>query len=443
VSSTDEISSAVTDWLAEPVSLPTAAGIERVAQRVRGTRQRRGWVRLLPRWPRLLIPAVAIMALGTAALAGSVLLTGASPTPTLTTEVVEPGVERILSDGIRDLSVYGDGGECEFAITPDGAVWLYEERPTTGEPPAPPAYIKLGDPRSYAAGPKCVAAGTSDLKVGQDGSLWARTDADSFGRLEGDTWSDVGRTDFYQPWDIGPDGSIWRGDWPFGIARLDAAGWTEHPIDLDVQRLVDYADEVEYAQHNGSPGWPWVASLRVDANGDAWVALQVADFGNAPMVLAHFDGKMWSLVDPVGSGKYSNVDLLDIGDDGTLWVYLEVGLPDQVRPYLARLANDRWTVFSAEEGVVRLVWRGESRGLLRAGHDGAVWMKPQDSDSCQGVRVFDGDAWRSYLDQLCVKDIEMAPDGSVWALAGGESIEGEEVDHGLYRIDPRLPSATP
>ena len=135
------------------------------------------------------------------------------------------------------------------------------------------------------------------------------------------------------------------------------------------------------------------------------------------MVLAHFDGQAWSVVDPVGSGKYSNVDLLDIGMDGTVWVYLEVGLPDQVQPYLARLANDRWTVFSADEGVVRLVWRGESRGLLRAGHDGAVWVQPQDSVTrrpgrpggayCQGIRVFDGDTWRSYLDGLCVKDIEI------------------------------------
>ena len=136
---------AVTDWLAEPVSLPTAAGIERVAQRVRSTRQQRGWLRLRARWPRLLVPAVAITALGTVALAGSVLLTGASPALELTTEMVEPGVERILGDGIYDLSVYGDGDVCDFAIGPDGAVWLYEERRTTGEPPKPPAYIRLGE----------------------------------------------------------------------------------------------------------------------------------------------------------------------------------------------------------------------------------------------------------------------------------------------------------
>ena len=62
-----------------------------------------------------------------------------------------------------------------------------------------------------------MAAGSSDLKAGPDGALWARTDANSFGRLEGDTWSEVVRTDFYQPWAIGADGSLWTGDWPFGI----------------------------------------------------------------------------------------------------------------------------------------------------------------------------------------------------------------------------------
>ena len=143
----------VKDWLAEPLSLSTAAGIERVTQRVRGTRQQRGWLRLLPRWPRSLVAAITITALGTAALAGSVLLIGATPPLTLTTEVVEPGVERIVSDGIHDLSVYGDGDVCDFAIGPDGAVWLYEERRTASKPPRPPAYIRLGDPQSTPRAP--------------------------------------------------------------------------------------------------------------------------------------------------------------------------------------------------------------------------------------------------------------------------------------------------
>jgi len=85
----------------------------------------------------------------------------------LVTEAVEPGVERIVSDGIRDLSGVGPGRERGplppdgLAVGPDGAVWL-----DTGS-----TLVKLGDPDSFPL----PSMSWPDLKVSPDGTLWART----------------------------------------------------------------------------------------------------------------------------------------------------------------------------------------------------------------------------------------------------------------------------
>ena len=91
-------------------------------------------------------------------------------------------------------------------------------------------------------------------------------------------------------------------------------------------------------------------------------------------VILHYDGTKWAamtspttktLGDVWGSGP-GNV--LAVGADGTMWVYLVTGIGSGMEPerhHLARLADDRWTVFSEEDGVVDLWERGDGHGLLR------------------------------------------------------------------------------
>jgi len=350
----------------------------------------------------------------------------------LITEEVEPGVERIVSDGIRDLSRVGPGRKLGpappdgLAVAPNGAVWL----------DAGSTLIKLGDPDSFPM----PSSHWPDLKVSPDGTLWARTgSATSIGRLEGDGWSEMAGLDTGMEgaprWDFAPDGTVWTGRSQARVARLDASGWQDYPIDLDsfdldLQQLREaYGDDTAGQR-------PYFEDLRVGANGDVWAALSVNDGAFASMILLRYDGEAWSVEDPLGLGGYYTVDLLDVGPDGTMWVYLEAGRDARNEPeghYLARLADDRWTVFSEEDGVEQLVWRAENYGLLRVDHDGAVWVRPQDGGSQgQGVRVFDGKTWRQYLDGHDVIDMEVAPDGRVWVLTS---------DH-LYRITPEAVAAT-
>ena len=131
------------------------------------------------------------------------------------------------------------------------------------------------------------------------------------------------------------------------------------------------------------------------------------------------------MADPVGAGSYFNVELLDIGADGTLWTYLEVevGDPGPREVYLARLGDGRWTVYSEADGVLKADSRGEFQGHLRVGPDGTVWITQYPDGShpglvCRGLRSFDGTTWRRYLDGRCVWDLDVAPDGSVWVIEG-------------------------
>jgi hypothetical protein len=347
----------------------------------------------------------------------------------LVTEEVEPGVERIVSDGIRDLSGIGppvaqshsekDG----LAVAPGGAVWLHPGGDETK------TLIKLGDPGSYPA----LSEVWPELRFSADGVLWGH-DRLAIHRLGGAGWSEVART--HAPWDIDQDGTVWMALDGANVAHLEASGWQEYPIDLDSfddelrQMRKDYGAS-QYAVGRRS----YFEDLRVDTNGDVWAALAFDDEAGNPMVLMRYDGETWSLVDPLGLGGYGSVGLLDVGTDGTMWVYLVTGTGKEMDPerhHLARLADDRWTVFSEEDGVVDLWSRGDSYGLLRVDHEGAVWMQPQGDEVYQGVRVFDGKTWRHYLDDHDVIEMEFAPDGRVWVLTSDD----------LYVITPEA-VATP
>jgi hypothetical protein len=50
------------------------------------------------------------------------------------------------------------------------------------------------------------------------------------------------------------------------------------------------------------------------------------------------------------------------------------------------------------------------------------------------VRSFDGSAWRSYLGNVCVRDLDVAPDGGIWVVG---------TDGAIYRIDPEVAPPSP
>ena len=115
-----------------------------------------------------------------------------------------------------------------------------------------------------------------------------------------------------------------------------------------------------------------------------------------------------------------------VGPDGTLWVYM-LGEGGQDR-YLARWADDTWSIFSKADGVPTLVWPQDWESRFEVDGDGTLWMPYRGelkaaldgtADRCPGVISFDGDTWSQYLEGQCGKnDLAVAPDGSVWVTSG-------------------------
>lgn len=381
----------------------------------------------------------------------------ASPSPTpwvppgWVTEQVEPGVVRILSDGIRDVSPAGESVRRELSIGADGSIWLSVSSAERARTEQTGTLVRLGDPGAYQVDgiPDDWPDGRLELKVAPDGSPWARTDAGLM-RLVGDDWAVIEGSS-RGTYDIATDGTVWQAistwtpilpDRPFDIAqRWTGSGWETPPIDVPATLGVD-PDVITGLQVKG---------LRAAPDGSVWVGLAIPQRDPSPdedgfeHVLLRFDGETWSVIDPMGVGSYFDMSDFAIGADGTAWVYLDTG--PETEPHLGRLSDGAWTVYSAEDGVTPIGIRGEVPGYLEVASDGTAWMHQvmDEQGRCRGVRSFDGTTWRRHLDGACVVDLDTAPDGSVWVTGARDPQRGGTWPYvgDTYRIAPMaaMPSA--
>lgn len=439
------------DRAVEPID--AAAIAQAAAATVPAHRQRR--TRLMSTATRLIV-VTAIVSLGTGVL---LLSTGgpspvpvASPSPTpatpfagWVTEEVEPGVVRVLSDGIRDVSPAGDQDRHELAIGTDGSIWLSVTSKVEARTEQTGTLVRLGDPAAYPVDgiPNSRDYGELDLRVDPDGSPRALTDAGLM-HLDEDGWFIVDGSP-KGPYDIALDGTVWQASkWPYrkegGIVdiarRWTGSGWEAHPIDVDLAAALGVdADVIAGVQVKGYSAAP---------DGSVWVGLAVQYHDPSPNedgfghLLLRFDGETWSVIDPMGIGSYFDMAHFDIGADGTAWVYLDTG--DATDPHLARLSGGEWTVYDRDDGVTPIGIRGEVPGYLEVAPDGTAWMHQlmDGPGRCRGVRSFDGSSWRRYLDGTCVVDLDIAPDGSVWVTGAKDPAWGHPApDTGdTYRIEP-------
>jgi hypothetical protein len=86
-------------------------------------------------------------------------------------------------------------------------------------------------------------------------------------------------------------------------------------------------------------------------------------------------------------------------------------------------------------------------GYVEVDQAGTLWVGGEwrGFGSCGGVRSFDGSRWHRYLDDVCVIDLDIAPDGTVWVVAAKDTPRwgpgpGPETGD-TYRIDPALAEA--
>ena len=325
----------------------------------------------------------------------------------LVTEEVEPGVYRVLSDGVRDLSKRVR----DVTVTPEGDVWVElgtQENWDILRLGEPGVSLELGRKSPWTlftldGAPVVSAGGVSSWRL-FDGEAWAKYEPSSCDKMRSG-WPHGG---------IALDGECWAA----GDGNLYRVGDDGAPLVVDPQEIGLGPDRV-------------IASATVAEDGTLWATVYgPSGRGLGFEGLMRYEGSAWEQVPYDQSGE-SLVDGLDltgdspvtVGPDGTVWVIETYWRPPgPVSEFHVRLLRSwdgaAWTTYGPVEtaGVSRGSLRGSSSSYLL--DDGTVWFR-------DGLLALDADGFRP-LELPGAGDLVYGPDGSAWSFTKG----------GLYVITP-------
>jgi hypothetical protein len=328
------------------------------------------------------------------------------PGTDLVTEEIAPGVSRVLSDGLRDLS----GHVQDVAVNAEGEVWLELGSPrkwSVVRLGAPGASETLGrkDPWPLGVtsdGVPVVSGGGGDRVL--DGATWSTTELPAYDRCALLDWTSA----------IGPDGNCWvppfRVDGAGEVASLERFG-----VDGTRTEVIGAEIGLRPDQYVGIPvvapdGTIWADVTRREKRGSIFEGL------------AAYDGTTWSLIPYEGDENVVSDYAMAVDSNGVVWI-----------------SRPTYPVEPASDPVVILSWDGESW----ASHE-----KPRSAFQYpiqpwpNGVSVFGSQATRWDGTTLSAVDLPvrldadapfaMAPDGTAWTV----------LDEQLYAITPDAVVAT-
>jgi hypothetical protein len=400
-------------------------------------------------WVLLLVAALVALVASTLAV-GSRLLESREPFPEqrpalldgMVTEEVDPGVFRVVNDGVRDLS---PTDAVDVVAGYDGGIWLLREQ----------GFLRLGSDGVHewpmGSGPESHV-----LQVAPDGTLWVVPTGPVFALPErgeglrstdGEAWSrQPCPGDYCTVVTVAPDGTLWA-SWGDGSAcdQADAA---------DCERWVGYL---------GPTGWQRLDGSTTPA---AFLRLVFTDAGDLYGVGAGWDYSLYRYENG-GWRQVSYVPLVDVGPDGTVWQFggfsdelrwdeLTESFNDVATWGLARFADGEWAGWTsadlpeikddlgldnqfkvAPDGSVWFsMWRN-GPGTETGTCEPAWWGGPNAVDpdavfavDCDGLARFDGETLDRFLPGQSIS-MDIAADGSVWVVAG-EDEQGRD----LYVVTP-------
>jgi hypothetical protein len=192
--------------------------------------------------------------------------------------------------------------------------------------------------------------------------------------------------------------------------------------------------------------------LAITPDGTVWLGIPPRHASPIPTSsggLLRFDGTDWQVVRPLGGDEDHGVSGLAVGYEGVLWAEFETG-------DLARFDGRAWEISpaaSARDPGLGRIMAVDHEGNLWAGwdYDWFGWDYDSDDDiasdpRCDGVRRFDGSTWTTFLPSMCVSDIDIASDGTVWVTLPGDPsldwIPGHGHGADLYVITPEAVAGT-
>jgi hypothetical protein len=399
-----------------------------------------------PAWVLLAVIGLLVLAAGTLVI-GSRLLERTPPLPErlspllegIVTEEVEPGVLRVVNDGVRDLThPAGINNAFTVDVTPDGSVWMSSLDGMQG-------LFRLGEEPVFEY-PSRVPRWPGYLDVAPDGALWAvgavPDDRAGIFSFDGEGWTMRAANNTTTALAIGPDGTVWVVGMDESKDCPDVEGDCSNTVNTFLLRLEDDGSLTaieDWADVYEGDVSPW--EVAVSPDGDVWL-MGIGRDAPAADALLRFDGEGWDAIPgPAGWDPRGDLRRLGFGLDGALWV----NTSGSDSGGLARFDDPGWTVFTEADGVEP--WGGEfwescapttSRDLFTVAPDGSFWLNGRGS--C-GVAHWDGRTWTSYLVDSYVLDLAVAPDGSVWLRA---HVPGRDpaMDVQTYVIRPEAAATT-
>lgn len=326
----------------------------------------------------------------------------------LVVEDVEPGVFRILSDGVRELS---KGKNFDIVAGHDGGIWLLR----------PNWFFRLGTGGAHKWPTETPRH--ADFEVDRDGTAWVQAQ----GRLQ--SFGGEGWTTHDGHWGLAtaPDGTVWTTWWLEGEQPRQLFGF------LQDDGWQPFGESAGFGEV-GTFGWS-VGDLYVAGADDIWGTVPTMVFGylvryvdGAWHRLVGIDGTeaTWQppsepvLAEPAEGDSFGD---LAVGPDGTVWLW---------GTDLVRIDGGEWRRWALPEG--------EALGTspLEVAPDGSFWSASGVApDDCRGLIHFDGRTWDHVLSDLCVGAIDITNDGVVWLLA---TRPGAGVLH-VYAITPEALTA--
>jgi len=341
-------------------------------------------------------------------------------------EEVQPGVFRVVDDGVRDISSVDNR---DVVAGYDGSIWLLREQ----------GFLRLGSD-AFHEWPTPIGSGFDSyvLQVAPDGTLWVTPTrfnspitGVSLGReglrsTDGETWSTqpCPGDDCYGI-TVAPDGTLWASIGGVACLRGEAE---------ECDEWVGYLGPTGWQRLDGDP----------DTDFEVFDRVVVTDAGDLYGVSCGWD----CVIHRHENGALRQIAFAaraDVGPDGTIW---QAG--SFPRDGLARFTDGEWASWTPAD-LPEITYGGGSYGLpFMVAPDGSLWFGMWRDDPrhdagpvlvnmgegrsvdvwCDGLARFDGEALDRFLPGRCIS-MDIAADGSVWVVAGDE----DEV-RDLYVVTP-------
>ncbi len=393
---------------------------------------RRDWLPRFPKWGhRAMFSATKLVVAGViVALFGGFLLAGilttprgdevvpaavsASPSPKIeqttpspapmttdemlsgfTSEQVEPGVLRVVSDSQRDLLSENNRG---VVAGQDGSIWLLRKN----------RFFRLGDAQGHQwhddDREERSQYDNELAAVAPDGTVWAAAWSGQveaaerlLGSYDGRDWRVHRPSKGLELWGlaVAADGTVWtrwsaRGDDHGSLWALGPDGWRMLETPWNQWRITGDGELIS---------WEWSLDEDYGVDVKRYIDGTWQDWRSARLESA-----------PPGLGTTLGGSEVRAGPDGTVWAFLA----DQVRRdvYLMRLDDTGKREWGPTDSTPAM-----PIVPIAVAPDRSLWGVPRGS-TCDGVSRFDGETWDRYLRDLCIHQMDIADDGSVWLLAG-------------------------